>query len=79
MQLTYAERKILEETLRIIGRNINNIRVRRNFTLKKISRRTGFKVETIDKFELGRTIIHIPDLLKIATALETPIEKLIKP
>lgn len=78
MKQNYAEVILLNETLKIIGHNIHNARLHRNYTLKKLSRLTGLNIITIDKYEMGRTHFNIKDLMKISLALEIKLEKLIK-
>ncbi len=76
MPLTHAEQKLLHITLKRIGMNIQKARMQRNFTLKKLSRQTNLKLETIDRYELGRTSIQLEELLKISIALDADLGKL---
>ncbi len=78
MQLTHAETILLNNTFKIIGQNIHKARMKRKFTLKKLSRLTGFNTETIDHFEMGRTKFGITELMKIAFALEVKPDSLLK-
>ena len=78
MSLTHAEAILLDNLFKTIGQNIHKTRLYRKCTLKKLSRRTGLNIATIDKYEMGRTQLHIKDLLKISLALETKLENLIK-
>ncbi len=78
MRLTNADTRLLHIALKQIGRNIQKIRMHRNFTLKKLSRITRFAVETIDRYELGQRVIEIPTLIKISTALDIELDKLME-
>ncbi len=77
MRIAHAEQKLMHITMKLIGQNINSARRSRNYTLKKLSRLTGITIENLDRYELGRAInIEIPVLMRISTALDINLEKL---
>ena len=78
MTMTRAEEVLLNETFKKIGQNIHNNRMQKKYSLKKLSRLTGLNIETIDCYEMGRTQIHIKELMKISLALRIKLENLLK-
>lgn len=54
---------------RRIGRNIHAIRTRKQITLEKLSRLSGFSADTIDRLELGKDEVNVWHLMKLAEVL----------
>lgn len=75
MQKANQELHHLQKT---IGQNIHNIRCKKKLTLKKFSRLTGISINLLDQYELGKNHIHLNELVRIASALNTKIEFLMQ-
>ena len=61
-----------------IGRNINRYRLEKRLPLAKLSRLTGVPEANLDHYELGKSEIHLDEMLKIACVLEVPVGMLIE-
>ena len=70
MTLEKSEIRHLRST---IGRNIQEYRMTRKVTLKKLSRETGIGIARLDGFEMGKYEIRLDHLLIIAKTLKTDI------
>ena len=75
--LSREEKIQVNEFRRKSGNNISDIRRKRRITLKKLGKLTGYRLETLDSFELGKKPIRIEDMVKIANALKVNIEKIL--
>jgi len=70
MNLKKDEIKEMRQIKAIIGRNIHILRLKRKFTLKKLSRLSGISADKIDYFEMGKNNIDILSIVKISNILK---------
>jgi transcriptional regulator with XRE-family HTH domain len=60
-----------------IGRNIHHQRTRKHMTLAKLSRLTGVPEALLDHYELGKNQMELETLLRIACALDVPLQRVV--
>ncbi len=68
-----------KELHRIIGARLRLIRLEKHLSLKQLARRSRVSIHTLDLLECGRGNMQLRDIVRIAMALETPVEHLLMP
>jgi transcriptional regulator with XRE-family HTH domain len=61
------------KTKRLIGRRLQEARLLRGFTLVQLAEETGFKYQSIQKYEKGENVLTAVRLMVFAKTLRLPI------
>ena len=61
-----------------IGQNLHARRVKRKWTLKKLSRLTGIPAHKLDQYELGKGEIRLDEVLKLACAFGVEMSNILR-
>ncbi len=77
MQLTKEETKYFRAVRKNIGQNILNARRAKKLSLYRLSKEVGINPHNLDLFELGKKHISIEKLVKISSALNVNLDRLI--
>lgn len=73
------KKKLKQKTPSKIAENLRKIRAKKNLSKSKLVTATGLDYHTIAKIENGRTPDpRVHTIVKIAVALETSVEELVK-
>jgi transcriptional regulator with XRE-family HTH domain len=59
-----------------IGHNIHQLRATRKLPLAKLSRLSNIPPESLDHYELGKSEIRLDEMLRIACALDVPLDRI---
>jgi|GEM_PF-6849577 len=78
MQITREEAISLNNFHKNIGANIHKFRIKHKITIEKLSKISGLKTKTIEKYEMGTQNMSFTVLLKLANILKVNITELLK-
>ena len=70
--------KHLKACRRVIGANLENIRLAKNLSLEEVSAQSGMNLVHIYRLEKGKTAPTIETLLRLACSLDIRLERLFK-
>ena len=78
MHLTREESIALNNFHKNIGTNIHKSRIKHKITIEKLSKISGLKTNTIEKYEMGTKNMSFTVLIKLARILQVNIADFVK-
>jgi len=71
-------RLVQDNSLIIIGKNLQNIRKRRGITQRELGEKIGLTRESVASYEAGRSNLLITTLLNISSVLKVSVYEILK-